>query len=175
MDTPLLAEDALVDRAPAGPPRPAAAAHGRRASGVQATRPDYFQGLRDLRRLGGAARHLGGGAGGGGGLADNALRSVHALRRTQTLPGTAIREVEVRLKNYSYGVPVRAEGPSVRTVFNQSPCYVGTALVRNAAELVTGKRQVADILGRKEQRWILRDIDLVLKPGRTYVVMGPPG
>ena len=35
--------------------------------------------------------------------------------------------------------------------------------------------QVKDILGHYEQKWILKDINLVLKPGTTYLVMGPPG
>lgn len=35
--------------------------------------------------------------------------------------------------------------------------------------------QVKDILGHYEQKWILKDINLVLKPGKTYLVMGPPG
>ena len=32
-----------------------------------------------------------------------------------------------------------------------------------------------DIFGHYEQKYILKDINLVLKPGRTYLVMGPPG
>ena len=32
-----------------------------------------------------------------------------------------------------------------------------------------------DILGHHENRYILKDINLVLKPGKTYLVMGPPG
>ena len=34
--------------------------------------------------------------------------------------------------------------------------------------------QVGDVFGHYEQKWILRDINLVLKPGKTYLVMGPP-
>ena len=32
-----------------------------------------------------------------------------------------------------------------------------------------------DILGHHENKYILKDINLVLKPGKTYLVMGPPG
>ncbi len=32
-----------------------------------------------------------------------------------------------------------------------------------------------DVFGHYEKKWILRDVNLVLKPGRTYLVMGPPG
>ena len=31
-----------------------------------------------------------------------------------------------------------------------------------------------DVLGHYEKKWILQDINLVLKPGTTYLVMGPP-
>ncbi len=34
--------------------------------------------------------------------------------------------------------------------------------------------QVGDLLGHYEQKWILKDINLSLKPGKTYIVMGPP-
>lgn len=32
-----------------------------------------------------------------------------------------------------------------------------------------------DIFGHYEEKYILKHISLVLKPGRTYLVMGPPG
>ena len=35
--------------------------------------------------------------------------------------------------------------------------------------------KVKDIFGHYEKKWILKDINLVLKPGKTYLVMGPPG
>lgn len=35
--------------------------------------------------------------------------------------------------------------------------------------------QVKDICGHYERRYILKDINLALKPGTTYLVMGPPG
>jgi ABC-type multidrug transport system ATPase subunit len=34
---------------------------------------------------------------------------------------------------------------------------------------------VKDIFGHYEKKWILKDINLVLKPGKTYLVVGPPG
>ena len=44
----------------------------------------------------------------------------------------------------------------------------------NVGELITGERKVKDVLGHYEKKWILQDINLVLKPGKTYLVMGPP-
>ena len=53
------------------------------------------------------------------------------------------QEVEVRLKDYSYHVPIRVDAPSIKTVFNQSPCYVGTTILKNVGELITGGRKVS--------------------------------
>ena len=53
------------------------------------------------------------------------------------------QEVEVRLKDYSYHVPIRVDAPSIKTVFNQSPCYVGTTILNNVGELITGSRKVS--------------------------------
>ncbi|KAL3761106.1 hypothetical protein ACHAWU_001375 [Discostella pseudostelligera] len=86
-----------------------------------------------------------------------------------------LQKVEVRIKDYSYHVPVRVDAPSIKTVFNTSPCYVGTNIMKNVVELITGKRQWKDIFGHYEEKYILKHISLVLKPGRTYLVMGPPG
>ena len=53
-----------------------------------------------------------------------------------------LQKVEVRIKDYSYHVPVRVDAPSIKTVFNTSPCYAATNIMKNAVELATGKRQV---------------------------------
>jgi len=55
------------------------------------------------------------------------------------------QEVEVRLKDYSYYVPIRVDAPSIKTVFNQSPCYVGTTILKNVGELITGSRKVSSL------------------------------
>ena len=55
------------------------------------------------------------------------------------------QEVEVRLKDYSYHVPIRVDAPSIKTVFNQSPCYVGTTILKNVGELITGSRRVSSL------------------------------
>lgn len=70
---------------------------------------------------------------------------------------------------------MRKDAPSIKTVFNTSPCYVGMELVSNVGEIITGRKNVKDIFGHYEQHYILKDINLVLKPGTTYLVMGPPG
>lgn len=52
------------------------------------------------------------------------------------------KQVEVRLKNYSYMVSVRVDAPSIKTVFNTSPCYVGMEFVSNIGEIITGRKKV---------------------------------
>ena len=54
-----------------------------------------------------------------------------------------IENVEVKLHNYSYHVPIRIDAPSIKTVFNQSPCYVVTNFMVNVGELITGERKVS--------------------------------
>mmetsp|Transcript_3324 Transcript_3324/g.5465 ORF Transcript_3324/g.5465 Transcript_3324/m.5465 type:complete len:1454 (+) Transcript_3324:67-4428(+) len=87
---------------------------------------------------------------------------------------SGLEKVEVRMHNYSYHVPIRVDAPSIKTVINQSPCYAITSFIANVGELITGKRKVKDVLGHYEKKWILQDINLILKPGKTYLVMGPP-
>ena len=62
-------------------------------------------------------------------------------RPTTTTP--LLAQVEVRMKDYSYHVPIRVDAPSIKTVFNQSPCYVGTNFIKNVGELITGQRKVS--------------------------------
>jgi hypothetical protein len=57
-----------------------------------------------------------------------------------------IENVEVKLHNYSYHVPIRIDAPSIKTVFNQSPCYVVTNFMVNVGELITGERKVSYML-----------------------------
>jgi hypothetical protein len=53
--------------------------------------------------------------------------------------------VEVRLKDFSYHVPIRVDGPSIDTALNTSPCYVATNIMKNFGEYITGKRRVRAI------------------------------
>jgi len=114
---------------------------------------------------------------GDGGVAVSELRQRLSVRRmSETALGMA-EEVQVRvtLKDYSYHVPTREDAPSIKTVFNQSPCYAASSFLVNVGELITGSRKIRDMCGHYEKKWILKDVNLVLKPGTTYLVMGPPG
>jgi energy-coupling factor transporter ATP-binding protein EcfA2 len=106
------------------------------------------------------------------------------------------RLVEVRMKNYSYYIPIKADAPTVKTVGNQSICYAAYEFFRRTHQYLVyrnaSRHAVAmnDKNRRRSSRWsplsasdillpfdkkpVLCEINLVLKPGRTYVVLGPP-
>ena len=101
-------------------------------------------------------------------------RRFTSMRASLRQLPSGLDKVEVRMHNYSYHVPINVEVANIKTVINQSPCYAMTTFMINVGELFTGKRKVKDICGHYEKKWILQDINLVLKPGKTYLVMGPP-
>ena len=68
----------------------------------------------------------------------NSMKKLHQQQQQQSI----IENVEVKLHNYSYHVPIRIDAPSIKTVFNQSPCYVMTNFMVNVGELITGERKV---------------------------------
>ena len=138
---------------------------------VQSTRPDYFQNLRrgstktNLRLEGqdndddadADAVHRQDSPSASNPATDVENVSVNELRRRTSLKylgETAARtqRVEVRLKDYSYHVPVRVDAPSINTALNTSPCYVATNVLKNVGEYISGKRKVSnkDIRGLLE-------------------------
>lgn len=96
------------------------------------------------------------------------------------------RLVEVRLSNFCYHVPVRADTPSVPTVWNATPLYKAYRFFRRIylyrtlrdTQARTSKfipRSTNDIFQPYEKKTILNNINLVLKPGNSYLILGPPG
>lgn len=100
------------------------------------------------------------------------------------------RLVEVRLRDVSYHVPVKMDAPSVKTVANQSVCYGAFEFFRRLHQFCqrgTGRDGAAqqhqqwkaktssDVVSPYGQKAILHSIDLVLKPGKVYLILGPPG
>ena len=124
-----------------------------RLQSVQSLRPDYIQNLRrgstrtNLRLEG----------------QDDAVQdspsasptpdvenvAVNELRRRNSLEylgqTVSTQQVEVRLKDYSYHVPIRVDAPSIKTALNTSPCYVATNIMKNFGEYISGKRKVTNI------------------------------
>lgn len=69
--------------------------------------------------------------------------SIKKLQQQNNNTTALVENVEVKLHNYSYHVPVRIDAPSIKTVFNQSPCYVVSNFMVNVGELITGERKVS--------------------------------
>jgi ABC-type multidrug transport system fused ATPase/permease subunit len=98
------------------------------------------------------------------------------------------RLVEVRLSRLSYHVPVKADAPSVATVWNATPLYKAYRFFRRVHlyrlsrhdTTLTSRtkfipRKPSDIFLPYRRKKILNDINLVLKPGNSYLILGPPG
>lgn len=85
--------------------------------------------------------------------------------------------VEVCLEVVSYRVPVRddvagaaGEGPRIFTLYNSTPIY---ALVK-FVERLRAPREDRPKRRTSRKRDVLSHVNLVLKPGRMYLVLGPP-
>lgn len=101
----------------------------------------------------------------------------------------AERLVEVRLRNFSYYVPINMDAPSIKTVGNQSIFYVAYLFFRrvhrylwHSGATLNGAIESGDWLPHDssdvfipfEDKAVLHDVNLVLKPGQTYLLLGPP-
>jgi len=96
------------------------------------------------------------------------------------------RLVEVRVRDYSYHIPIKMDAPTVKTVGNQSVCYATYEFFRRIHQYRMAKKagirrasfwrpnSAGDVLLPFQKKPILSDINLVLKPGQTYLVLGPP-
>lgn len=112
----------------------------------------------------------------------NAEEEERYERIRVTLAGEGM-EVEVRLCNFSYYVPIRTDAPSVKTVLNQSPCYGTYEFARRFARLISSRKKknlsiphiASKVFMPFDKTPVLTDINLVFKPGKTYVILGPPG
>jgi ABC-type multidrug transport system fused ATPase/permease subunit len=77
--------------------------------------------------------------------------------------------LEVRLKNFSYIVPLDRKSSKIMTVYTASCVYpIAIHLKRFLLGEPKKEREV-------HTKAVLRDINLVLKPGKQYLVLGPPG
>ena len=123
---------------------------GMAGEGIQASRPSYLQSLRagsvvSLRLEGGLERDVADEDSQGPGEEEikTPTSRVSKFDPLEELAKSGkLARVEVRMRGYSYVVPVWADAPSIKTVTNQSPCYVGTEFVKNVGELITGQRRV---------------------------------
>jgi hypothetical protein len=86
--------------------------------------------------------------------------------------------IEVRLKNLTYTVPVPTDPSKIRTVYNSSVLYQLIKFFKRLREgklfaAYTKKKSISNSGSR--QRVVLDSINLILKPGRMYLVLGAPG
>ena len=109
--------------------------------GLQASRPDYFQSMLDLKRA--AEEEEDDDDAEAAAAADDIAHSRRTIYSSVASSLLLQNRVEVRLVDYSYRVPVRVDAPSIKTVFNTSPCYVVTNLVTNLVEHVFGDRKAS--------------------------------
>jgi hypothetical protein len=87
---------------------------------------------------------------------------------------TTHRLVEVRLRDFTYNVPVKWDAPSKKTVLNQSVCYYTYEVFRRLYRYWKRELEFSDFHTPFTKKPILKDINLVLKPGRSYLILGPP-
>lgn len=103
--------------------------------------------------------------------------------------------IQVSLKDVSYYVPFQLDKHSKTTVINQSVCYFTYEFFRRFYSFLTrclsSKSSQEQSASGKKKRYhvndftslfvpfenlpVLHHINLVLKPGKTYLVLGPPG
>ena len=77
--------------------------------------------------------------------------------------------LEVRLKDFTYTVPVETKSSKIMTVYNASCVY---PIAQHMKRFVLGEPKK---MKECETKAVLRNINLVLKPGKQYLVLGPPG
>ena len=80
--------------------------------------------------------------------------------------------IEVRMSKFTYLVPITEASTKIKTVYNSSFVYHAVKLFKRLRYGSTAE----DIQHEKVQyKPILDNISLSLKPGKMYLVMGPPG
>lgn len=90
------------------------------------------------------------------------------MKDYQDLPPVESAPLEVRVNNLTYTVMVETE-PVIETVFNTSPIY---PIYKWYKEKFRGEKRKPRERAPKK---VLDQISLVLKPGKMYLVLGPPG
>lgn len=108
------------------------------------------------------------------------LRELHALVKPYSVPdGPKLLgqyPLEVRLQNVTYTVdaPEKVENsgvPKIKTVFSASLVYKLYQWLLRASKVQEEPFEKADT----PRESILKNINLVIKPGKQYLVLGPPG
>lgn len=83
---------------------------------------------------------------------------------------TSTFPVEVRIENLTYTVPVVESSSKIKTVYNSSIVYKVVKFFKNA-----GKEEASTEGNEPSTKAILDTVSLQFRPGRMYLVLGPPG
>lgn len=78
--------------------------------------------------------------------------------------------LEIRLKNVSFTVPVDEKNSKIQTVYNASFVYPLFKFLKQRLWLCKSSPE-KDIRSKK----VISNVNLILKPGRQYLLLGPPG
>lgn len=76
--------------------------------------------------------------------------------------------VDVQIDNLTYSVPVIETSNKIKTVYNSSIVYKAVKFLKNL-----GQEKARE--GQPSPKLILDSVSLQLKPGKMYLVLGPPG
>jgi ABC-type multidrug transport system ATPase subunit len=76
--------------------------------------------------------------------------------------------IEIRIDKFSYSAPITAESNKIHTVYN-------TGMIYRIVKYYKRLRKETHSEEPMKTKVILDDISLALKPGRMYLVLGPPG
>jgi ABC-type multidrug transport system ATPase subunit len=80
--------------------------------------------------------------------------------------------IEVRMSKFTYSVPITEATTKIKTVYNSSFVYHAVRLFKR---LRYGSAADDESHEKVQYKQILDNISLSLKPGKMYLVMGPPG
>ena len=103
----------------------------------------------------------------------NALRTAKAVS-PYIPPGGLQRSIDIRMRNFSYTVPVNMGQQSIQTVGNLGcifKLYKTTREIRRAGSVDAARAAKEK---QRTSRHILKDINLSLQAGKMYLVLGPP-
>ena len=103
----------------------------------------------------------------------NALRTAEAVS-PYIPPGGLQRSIDIRMKNFTYTVPVNMGQQRIQTVGNLGcifKLYATTREIRRAGSFDAARAAKAK---QRTSRHILKDINLCLQAGKLYLVLGPP-
>jgi ABC-type multidrug transport system fused ATPase/permease subunit len=85
--------------------------------------------------------------------------------------------IETRIESFSYVVPVDDGAVKIRTVYNSSALYHVVRLVKRlwAGEPVFHRSSGAAAATNAKWKAVLDRIDLIIEPGKAYLLLGSPG